>query len=94
LNLSAPTILVLGACKPPAQRKETCLHPTSHSSCAGNEGYGLRASVRRECTMTTKIEHDASSECAHGAYRLDSLNVSVAAGILIHQLAKGRTTPP
>lgn len=54
----------------------------------GNEGYGLRPSVRNECTMTTKIEHSqASGECAHGSYKLDSLNVSVAAGILIHQLS-------
>jgi hypothetical protein len=71
----------------------------------GNEGVGLRTNVRRACTSLVRI--DMGGAAAPGARRapgggggdgggaavvVDSLNVSVAAGILLHHLlaARGR----
>jgi TrmH RNA methyltransferase len=45
----------------------------------GNERVGLRPSVREACTETVSIP---------GSERVDSLNVSVAAGILIAEMAR------
>jgi len=57
----------------------------------GNEGTGLRTNVRRACTSKVKIEMGAaagSSDVAPSvvAAAVDSLNVSVAAGILLHHM--------
>ena len=51
----------------------------------GNEGSGLRTNVRRACNRLIEIPRSASS-----AAGVDSLNVSVAAGILIHRLVAAR----
>lgn len=66
--------------------------------CAGNEGYGVRPIVKRLCTGLVQIEMvpgDAAAAAAGGdtgmAQRqrrqlVDSLNVSVATGILLHHM--------
>ena len=51
----------------------------------GNEGSGLRTNVRRACNRLVAIP--AGINKAQG---VDSLNVSVAAGILIHRLVSAR----
>lgn len=48
----------------------------------GNEGFGLRTNVKRACNTLVCIEDGMPS----GSKRLDSLNVSVATGILLHHL--------
>eukprot|EP00798_Chlamydomonas_sp_ICE-L_P027590 gene27590-7225_t len=48
----------------------------------GSESVGLRTNVRRSCTGMIKIEMGDAKD----AQSVDSLNVSVAAGILLHQL--------
>ncbi|KAL4424564.1 hypothetical protein ABPG77_009148 [Micractinium sp. CCAP 211/92] len=50
----------------------------------GNEGYGLRNSVRRLCDSMLQIDGGASGGLGGGL--VDSLNVSVATGILLHRL--------
>ncbi len=54
---------------------------TSIARCLGNEGHGLRAPVEEACTTLLTIE-------AHRQLPLgfDSLNVGVAAGILLHSI--------
>ena len=54
----------------------------------GNEGSGLRTNVRRACNRLVEIPR--SPFAASG---VDSLNVSVAAGILIHRLVAARRRP-
>ncbi|KAK9815969.1 hypothetical protein WJX74_006432 [Apatococcus lobatus] len=58
----------------------------------GSEGYGLRTTVRRACTgfvkvagMNTAAENGSSASIVPDS-EVDSLNVSVATGILLHQL--------
>ena len=51
----------------------------------GNEGAGLRTNVRRACNRLVKIP--AAQRKAPG---VDSLNVSVAAGILVHHFLSSR----
>eukprot|EP00803_Ostreobium_quekettii_P004226 evm.model.scf_537.4 EVM.evm.TU.scf_537.4 scf_537:57642-63830(+) len=48
----------------------------------GNEGYGVRTNVKRACQSLVRIEDGMEP----GERRLDSLNVSVATGILLHHL--------
>ncbi|GMH34498.1 hypothetical protein BSKO_02332 [Bryopsis sp. KO-2023] len=50
----------------------------------GNEGYGLRTTVKQACEAFVKIESAAPE--ANKEFQLDSLNVSVATGILLHSL--------
>lgn len=72
----------------------------------GNEGYGVRPTVRRLCDAMLRIDSgpDAGSVYGMGGIGLgvgggakqakhvvDSLNVSVATGILLHQLLKARS---
>jgi 21S rRNA (GM2251-2'-O)-methyltransferase len=62
----------------------------------GNEGYGLRTTVRRVCDATLRIDGAPGAGAAAGQgvgararaarQMVDSLNVSVATGILLHQL--------
>jgi 21S rRNA (GM2251-2'-O)-methyltransferase len=55
----------------------------------GNEGYGLRTNVRRSCNRMIQIDSQpgmAISEDASLVMGVDSLNVSVATGILLHGL--------
>lgn len=53
----------------------------------GNEGYGLRATVKRCCTQLVQIEMAPAAAAGGSREQLvDSLNVSVATGILLHQL--------
>lgn len=72
----------------------------------GNEGYGLRTNVRRACTGMVQVDGLGSMMEGEGSPGLgtettvDSLNVSVAAGILLHSLlssagkrAMPQTTP-
>lgn len=51
----------------------------------GNEGAGLRTNVRRACARLVKIPAGASASPG-----VDSLNVSVAAGILVHHFLAAR----
>lgn len=46
----------------------------------GNEGYGLRTTIKRVCDGLVKIQGGGNGG------GIDSLNVSVATGILLHQL--------
>jgi len=55
----------------------------------GNEGRGLRTNVLRLCDMLVQIEGGETGKLSSdldGDDVLDSLNVSVAAGILLHKL--------
>lgn len=66
---------------------------------AGNEGYGVRPIVKRLCTQLVQIEMAPSEAAAVGRegsgagqrqrlqlQLVDSLNVSVATGILLHHM--------
>lgn len=65
-------------------------------TCAGNEGYGVRPLVKRLCTQLVQIEMATGGVAAAGAESaadrrqrlqlVDSLNVSVATGILLHHM--------
>lgn len=74
-----------------AQQTRTHLPPLSVR--AGNEGYGVRPLVKRLCTQLVQIEMEsgevsAASRAAasHRLQLVDSLNVSVATGILLHHM--------
>lgn len=69
----------------------------------GNEGYGLRTTVTQQCDVMLRItsgdmsSHPVLAQGLGGAVRakaaqklVDSLNVSVATGILLHQLLNPR----
>ena len=63
---------------------------------AGNEGYGLRTNCARACTEMIQIGHGAfSGAAATGGLvgAVDSLNVSVATGIILHQLIASSKVP-
>ena len=49
----------------------------------GNEGYGLRTTVRQSCEALLRIDSGSDINVGFG---LDSLNVSVATGILLHSI--------
>lgn len=51
----------------------------------GSEGYGLRTNVKRACTSLVEIPAGLGLD----ADVLDSLNVSVATGVLLHTLTSG-----
>jgi len=53
----------------------------------GNEGVGLRTTVRNICHKLVKVDTGHKTEFDN----VDSLNVSVATGILLHQLLSSRT---
>eukprot|EP00775_Hariotina_reticulata_P013568 gene13568-13694_t len=64
----------------------------------GNEGYGLRATVKRCCTQLVQIEMSPppavpGSSSSSSQHLVDSLNVSVATGILLHQLITAASMP-
>ena len=48
----------------------------------GSEGYGLRTLVKNQCSSFVKI----ASECEGGEADVDSLNVGVCAGIMLHNM--------
>lgn len=50
----------------------------------GSEGYGLRHAVQRCCDTMVRVDGGDPSQV------VDSLNVSVATGILLHSLLQGR----
>ena len=53
----------------------------------GNEGAGLRTNVRRACNRAVRIEGGGGGPTGVGdGDTVDSLNVSVAAGILLHSM--------
>jgi 21S rRNA (GM2251-2'-O)-methyltransferase len=62
----------------------------------GNEGYGVRPLVKRLCTQLVQIEMatggvvaadaDAAADRRTRLQLVDSLNVSVATGILLHHM--------
>jgi 21S rRNA (GM2251-2'-O)-methyltransferase len=67
---------------------------TTTVATTGNEGYGLRSMVKRCCTQLVQIEMAPGGGAARQQQQLvDSLNVSVATGILLHHMltaAQGR----
>lgn len=79
--------------------------PTCLPIPPGNEGSGLRTNVRRACTSMVRIEmglpprkprgavegEGAGAGAAAAEVAVDSLNVSVAAGILLHHLIAARS---
>ena len=64
------------------------LHETSLSGPTilvfGNEGQGMRPPVARACDQHIKVPNWGDQQ------NLDSLNVSVAAGIILHHFCKQR----
>ena len=54
----------------------------------GSEGHGLRTTVQRACTALVRIPGGTSD--VEDAELVDSLNVSVAGGILLHGLLSER----
>jgi 21S rRNA (GM2251-2'-O)-methyltransferase len=52
----------------------------------GNEGRGLRTAVRRVCGSVLRIDSANAGSGALAPVGVESLNVSVATGILLHQL--------
>ena len=65
----------------------------------GNEGAGLRSSILRHCTQRIKIgpsfspaSSSSSIETASSFQVVESLNVSVATGVILYQLCESATT--
>ena len=61
----------------------------------GNEGHGLRPLIARQCTdvlYITRAKDPFESWLSSSSLRVDSLNVAVASGILLHQLLGPRLT--
>lgn len=57
----------------------------------GNEGHGIRTNVIRRCTHLVKISSSDSGSGGDGGGVVDSLNVSVTGGIMLHHiLSAGR----
>ena len=52
-------------------------------TCAGNEGNGVHREVEKECEAILTV-----SSHAHLPPGMDSLNVAVAAGILLHAIQR------
>ncbi|KAJ3000300.1 Ribose methyltransferase [Globomyces sp. JEL0801] len=52
----------------------------------GNEGIGLRSSVTKLCDKHLILKSEREEEMTTSKYQIDSLNVSVAAGILIQRI--------
>lgn len=67
----------------------------------GSEGHGLRTMVQRACTELVRIPAGLSGELSAGASAMDgdktdtvdSLNVSVAGGILLYAMLNARRAP-
>lgn len=53
----------------------------------GNEGHGVRTNILRRCTHLVKI---AGMTGGDGDSQVDSLNVSVTGGILLHHILKAK----
>ncbi|MEW5314141.1 MAG: hypothetical protein WDW38_005660 [Sanguina aurantia] len=62
----------------------------------GSEGSGLRTNVKRACTTIVKIEMGVKAPMGTRRTIVDSLNVSVATGILLHSILEGakKSSPP
>ena len=56
----------------------------------GNEGHGMRTTVMQSCSEYVSIECGLAEMRSADLSAVDSLNVSVAAGILLHRLLFGR----
>lgn len=59
----------------------------------GSEGFGLRTNTRRACTQLVGISSGAAAPTGglvDAEPLVDSLNVSVATGILLHDLMRKR----
>lgn len=57
----------------------------------GNEGYGVRTNVLRECEFLVEVAGDGGGAAAEGATAstVDSLNVSVTGGVVLFHLLAG-----
>lgn len=57
----------------------------------GNEGYGVRTNVLRECEFLVEVAGDGGGAMAEGAAAstVDSLNVSVTGGVVLFHLLAG-----
>lgn len=57
----------------------------------GNEGYGVRANVLRECEFLVEVAGDGGGAVVEGAKAstVDSLNVSVTGGVVLFHLLAG-----
>lgn len=58
---------------------------------AGNEGYGVRPLIKRLCTQLVQIE--MAPDDKQKLQLVDSLNVSVATGILLHHMLSSAKVP-
>jgi len=89
-DLSLPDPQVLGADGGPESVSCTDVSVSAPTLLVmGNEGYGLRTNVRRACTRLVRIEPSPSLE----TQILDSLNVSVATGILLQRFTAAQPVP-
>ncbi len=105
--MTKPTILVVGECLPLYEGHyhgsggaPLCGdgHQKGGSQCVllhlpacdftGNEGSGLRTNIKRACSGFVKVEMGLPRQ----QLAADSLNVSVAAGILMHSLVGSADT--
>lgn len=57
----------------------------------GNEGHGVRTNILRRCTHLVKIAGMTGGETES---QVDSLNVSVTGGILLHHILKAKKQSP
>lgn len=57
----------------------------------GNEGYGVRTNVLKECEVLVEVAGDGGGAAADGAVAstVDSLNVSVTGGVMLFHLLAG-----
>ena len=73
-------------------------NPHRTKTLAGNEGHGIRTNILRRCTHLVKIPGgvadptiaDSSGGGADASFSVDSLNVSVTGGILLHHILKNK----
>ena len=73
-------------------------NPHRTKTLAGNEGHGIRTNILRRCTHLVKIPGGvadptiagSSGGGADASFSVDSLNVSVTGGILLHHILKNK----
>lgn len=54
----------------------------------GNEGHGIRTNVLRQCDTLVRIGEQDDSLSSVNSPSVDSLNVSVTGGILLHHIVR------
>ncbi len=57
----------------------------------GNEGHGIRTNILRRCQHLVRIGDAPVSASAEGESGVDSLNVSVTGGIILHHIMQSKS---